>query len=380
LVDDEAYILSAYMRNLKSKYNILTSSKPEEAIKLFRNSEDPIKVVVSDYKMPGMDGVQFLYLVKNVSPDTVRIILTGYAELKTAIKAVNEGNIFRFLTKPCAVEILGAAIDAGIHQYNLKTVEKDVLDRTLKGIIKLLTDILSAVNPAYFGKALRMRNFSRSIAEILDVERIWDVEIAALLSQIGIITIPNDILDKSFKGASLSEKESIILNSVPGVGESLLKNIPRLEQIAKAIAYQDKRYDGSDVPLENKAGDAIPLIGRILKVAGDYDRLVEGGANNEAAIKALSEKKGCYDPNILVALKSATMGEGRGFVMKSVPIEDLKPGMIVAENIVDQEGSFLLGKGNEITPILLFRFANSMSSKKIEHNVKVFVPINFENK
>lgn len=379
LVDDEVNILSAYTRNLRNKYNVITSSKPEEAIQLFRKSEDPIKVVVSDFKMPVMDGVQFLYLVKNISPETIRIILTGYAELKTAIKAVNEGNIFRFLTKPCPVEILEKAIEAGIQQYNLKTIEKDILDRTLKGIIKLLTDILTVINPQYFGKALRLRNFSRNIAEVLEVERVWDVEIAALLSQIGIVSIPPDILDKSLKGAELSVKEKIIFSSLPGIGEALLNNIPRLEQIAQAIAFQDKKYDGSDVPLENKTGDSIPLIGRILKVANDYDQLVVNGATNPEALKILSGRSGFYDPNILIALKSATMAEGHGFILKSVPIEDLKPGMIAAENLSDQEGNFLLGKGYEITSILLFRLANSTSIKKIDHNIKVFVPINFLN-
>lgn len=378
MVDDEANILSAYSRNLRNKYNVLTSSKPDEAIQLFRKQENPIKVVVSDYKMPGIDGIQFLYLVKNVSPDTVRIMLTGYAELKTAIKAVNEGNIFRFLTKPCPVENLESAIDAGIDQYNLKAIEKDVLERTLKGIIKVLTDILTAVNPAYFGKALRLRNFSRNIAEVLEVERIWDVEIAALLSQIGIVTIPPEVLDKAFKGGGLSAREVNMINSIPMVGESLLKNIPRLEQIAAAIAFQDKRYDGSDTPLAGKTGDAIPLIGRILKVANDYDELIVNNASNPDALKTLTSRAGYYDPNILVALKSATMAEGKGYIMKSVALEDLKQGMVVAENIVDKDGKFLLGKGNEITNIILFRLANSISIKKIDYNIKVFVPITFE--
>jgi len=376
LVDDEVNILSAYTRNLRAKYNIITSSKPEEAVNLFRKAEEPIKVVVSDYKMPVMDGVQFLYLVKGISPDTIRIILTGYAELKTAIKAVNEGNIFRFMTKPCPVDILANAIDAGIQQYDLKTVEREILDRTLKGIIKVLTDILTAVNPFYFSKALRVRNYARGMAEVLEMERIWDVEIAALLSQIGIVAMPPDLLDKAFKGEQLSEKEHLMYGSIPGIGEKLLKNIPRLEQIAEGIAYQGKKYDGSDLPLANKTGEAIPVIGRILKVAGDFDELVASGKNNEEALKIMSARVGLYDPNFLVALRSATMGEGKGYVMKSVPIEDLKQGMIVAENIVDANGSFLLGKGNEITSILLFRLANSTAIKRIEHNIKVFVPIN----
>lgn len=377
LVDDDVNVLSGYMRTMRSKYQILTSSKPEEAIKILSKSDHQIKVVVSDYKMPGMDGIQFLYLARNISPGTIRMMLTGYAELKTAVKAVNEGNIFRFLTKPCPADILSTAIDAGIAQYNLKTVERDVLDKTLKGIIKVLTDILSAVNPVYFSKASRLRNFARNIAEVLEIEKIWEVEIAALLSQIGIITMPQEVLDKAFKGVQLNEQETSLINSLPGIGENLLKNIPRLEQIAEAIAYQNKRYDGSDGLLRNRAGESIPIIGRILKVVNDYDKLVSSGASNPEALKALNASSGFYDPNILVALKSAASGEGKGYILKSIPAEDLKPGMIIAESIKDANGNLLLAKGNDITNIILMRLFNNYLVRRIEGNIKVFVPLNF---
>jgi response regulator RpfG family c-di-GMP phosphodiesterase len=376
LLDDDVNVLSGYKRNFRNKYDIIDVSKPDEAIKIFSKHDKQIKVVVSDYKMPGMDGIQFLYLVKNVSPDTVRIMLTGYAELKTAVKAVNEGNIFRFLTKPCQSDILAAAIDAGISQYNLVTVEREVLDKTLKGIIKVLTDILAAVNPVYYSKASRLRNFARGVAEALDFEKIWEVEIAALLSQIGIVTFPPELLDKAFKGNALSEQENQMLLSLPLVGETLLKNIPRLEQIAESIFYQHKRYDGSDGTTRNKIGEAIPLIGRILKVVDDYDNLVSHGASNPEALKIMQDHSSYYDPNVLVALKSATASEGKGYVLKSIPAEDLKPGMIIAENINDSNGQLLLAKGNEITNIILFRLSNSFVFRKYDGNIKVFVPLN----
>ena len=116
----------------------------------------------------------------------------------------------------------------------------------------MLSDILSAINPYLFSKALRIRSFSRNIAEVLEYDRIWDVEIAALLSQIGIIAIPQEILDKSNKGAELTEKEKIMIDSIPGVSETLLKHIPRLETIARAIYFQNKKYDGSDLPFNDQ--------------------------------------------------------------------------------------------------------------------------------
>ena len=125
-----------------------------------------------------------------------------------------------------------------------------------------------------------------------------------------------------------------------------------------------------------RAGDEIPLIGRILKVAIDFDELVINGATSADALKLLTKRTGYYDPNIMVALKSVTMSEGKGYVLKSIPIEDIKPGMIVAENIIDKDGQFLLGKGNEITNILLFRLGNFSNIKKVDANIKVFVPMN----
>src|SRR4029077_11303089 len=113
----------------------------------------PFAVVVSDRQMPRMDGIKFLSLVKERAPDTVRLMLTGNADLDGAIKVVNEGNIFRFLTKPCPLEVLGKAVEDALGQYRLVTAEKELLNKTLSGSIKLLCDILSMIDPQSFGRA-----------------------------------------------------------------------------------------------------------------------------------------------------------------------------------------------------------------------------------
>lgn len=123
------------------------------------------------------------------------MMLTAYAEVKIAMDAVNEDNVFRFLTKPCNTELLIKTIQAGIHQYRLITAEKELLEKTLKGSINILVDILSLANPRIFNRANKLIQMAKNIATKLRLDKIWEVEIATLLSQIGCIAIPSSILE-----------------------------------------------------------------------------------------------------------------------------------------------------------------------------------------
>ena len=139
-VDDDPNILSAYTRTLHKRYRMATASGGEEALQIIQ-TDGPFAVVVSDMRMPGMDGVALLTHVRNFNPDTVRIMLTGNADMGTAIEAVNQGNIFRFLTKPCEPDDLALALDGAIKQYRLVTSERELLELTLKGSIDLLVEL-----------------------------------------------------------------------------------------------------------------------------------------------------------------------------------------------------------------------------------------------
>ena len=137
-VDDDPNILEAYTRNLRKFYEIDTALKGDEGLARL-NGKEPYLVVVSDLRMPGMNGVEFLSKVKEKTPDTIRMMLTGNADLEAAIESVNKGNIFRFLVKPCSVEILKGALNDGIRQYNLVNAERELLEKTLLGSVKMLT-------------------------------------------------------------------------------------------------------------------------------------------------------------------------------------------------------------------------------------------------
>jgi len=301
-VDDELNVLAAYERQLRKQFDVTTMQGGEAGLQAMMVS-GPYAVVVSDFRMPNMDGIQFLSRVKEMSPDTVRMILTGYADVQTAIDAVNEGNVFRFLTKPCPPDSLAKAIMAGIEQHRLVTAERELLEQTLKGTIQILTELLGLVNPEAFGRCSRIRKRVQSIALRKRLPGVWQYETAAMLSQIGGVVVPERIIERMYKGESLSDEESQLFEMHPMVGSDLIAKIPRMEQVAQMIGYQEKRFDGRGVPIGTIHGEEIPLGARILKVVLDFDILEAEGVPPVKALEDLKGRAGWYDPGILDVLE-----------------------------------------------------------------------------
>ena len=195
LVDDEPNVVESFRRHLRREFEVETALSGDDALKIME-VKPVFSVIVSDFQMPGMNGVEFFQKARTQSPNTVRIMLTGQADMETVIDAFNNGDLFKFLTKPCAVNLLSKAIHQGIHQYNLVTAEKELLGKTLSGSIRVMTEILSLVNPTAFGRGQRIRKFVNTMVTELGVSDKWQFELAALLSQIGFITIPEEIMEK----------------------------------------------------------------------------------------------------------------------------------------------------------------------------------------
>ncbi|MDD4952329.1 MAG: response regulator, partial [Desulfovibrionaceae bacterium] len=269
-VDDDPNILNSMRRNLRNKFNLSTSESGEQGLRAIEK-EGPFAVVVSDLKMPGMNGIDFLARVRDLSKDTVRVMLTGYAELESAISAVNEGNVFRFLTKPCDMSTLVNTLVQCLEQYRLITAERELLDKTLSGSVELCSEILSMVNPVAFDTSSRIKRYVRYIAEHKDPENLWQYEIAAMLSQIGCVTLKPETLEKVAENRPLNGEEQQVYDMHPTIAYDLLSRIPRMAGVAKMIMYQNKNYDGTGNPREKIAGEDIPLGARILKLVLDYD-------------------------------------------------------------------------------------------------------------
>ncbi|UNC91978.1 HD domain-containing phosphohydrolase [Candidatus Contubernalis alkaliaceticus] len=369
-VDDDQNVLDAYKRQFHRRFKIITAQSGADGISALKE-QGPFSVIISDYRMPEMDGIQFLSTARELSPDTVRIILTGYADMNAAIDAVNRGNIFRFLTKPCPSEVFINAVTAGVGQYRLITGERELIEKTLKGSVKVLIDILSIVSPFAFGQASRISKLAKNIAERLTMERPFEVELAAMLSQIGCITLPVSIIEKKLKGETLTKDESKMFFEHPSIGEKLLSNIPRLEGIAEAIGYQFKQYNGKGTPNDDLKGNAIPLTSRILKVVIEFDTLKNLGYNDKNIIDKMYKYSGGYDPNVLAALDAELMSIDKGFIVRSISLTDILPGKILADDIRDVSGTVLITKGAEITNVLKFRLLNFARYNKIIEPIKI---------
>ncbi|MFH1033222.1 MAG: HD domain-containing phosphohydrolase [Pseudomonadota bacterium] len=369
-VDDDPNILASFLRQLRRNFSADTALGGQQALELL-NSKGPYAVVVSDFKMPGMDGVQLLNRFKELVPDTVRILLTGYADAETAIRAVNEGNIFRLLTKPIETETLVRALVAGIKQYRLVNAERDLLQQTLAGMIKVLTELLALLNPAAMGRSTRIRELVSGIAGEMGLDSDWTLESAAMLCQVGMLVVPPEAVQKLYAGENLTGEERQLYDMHPMIGSDLIKHIPRLEEVSRIIAFQERRYDGSGPPpAATESAEAIPLGARILKVVQDYDLLRSQKGAPEQALEEMRARKGWYDRKILNALGeylSLTKME----TVRMVAIKDLTESMVLAEDVMAMDGRVLVPRGYRVTRLLVNHLLNFAKSLGVVEPLKV---------
>ena len=353
-VDDDPNILAAYKRNLKNRFVLETALSGQEGLELIEKSE-PFEVIVADMNMPGMDGIQFLSKVKEKSPDTVRIMLTGNAEQRTAMDAVNEGSIFRFLNKPCSREILSFALEAGIKQYQLITAEHELLENTLRGSIRVLTELMSMINPVIFSQSMRIRKYVKHIAGELGLPDIWQFEMAAMLSQIGCVTIPPDIIVKKYAGDELDANEQRMFSFHPEVGSRLLGNISRLELIAGMIEGQQKPFDNNFPDPEDSRNYMVAMGSQVLKTSVDFDNLLLSGLSHKEALIQLKKTKNDHNPQILTALENLNIeDEETEVIIRKVRVKDLMTGMIADQDVKAANDVLLVPKDQEFTyPVLL---------------------------
>ncbi len=306
-VDDDSRALDAYRRTLQSEFEVVTETHPDKALEVVKN-DGPFSVVVSDLKMPVMDGIAFLSKVKDIAPDSVRILLTGYADFDNAVDAVNRGYIFRFLSKPCPPDLLQKTLwDASMqHELILAGHERHSLKRLKKlmnGIVEGLSTLVESRDPYTGGHQRRVAKLAVDIAEHLgfDSERMEALHIAGMLHDIGKVYVPSDFLNKPGR---LNDQEFSVIRLHPEVGADILKSVEYDWPISEFIRQHHERLDGSGYP-DGLKGEAIHLEARILAVADVVDamssrRPYRDSLGMEAAVTELKNNSGIlYDKAVV---------------------------------------------------------------------------------
>lgn len=355
IVDDESSVLEGYQRIFRNEFQLDTAAGGAAALSALE-ATGPYAVVVSDMQMPEMDGAQLLATIKLLVPDTVRIMLTGNADIQSAVSAVNEGSIFRLLTKPCSKETLGRALTAGLLQHRLVTAEKELLENTLQGTIQVLTEIISLVNPPAFGRALRVRRYMHHVATRMALPSPWRFEVAAMMSQLGCVTLHPETIEAVCAGRPLSPGEQTRFDAHPGVARDLLSKIPRLEPVAWMIAHQN---DPAPVvgDLENLQTADIRLGANLLRATLAFDDLMGKGLSKKEAADRLSQEHKDFDPRIFRALRELELDpEEIQTVVHICTVDELVPvGMVVEQEVRTKAGLLLVAKGQEVTEALILR-------------------------
>lgn len=377
LVDDEVRILESLQRELGMDFpDISTASSGAEALRMI--TEKPTyAVVMSDYRMPHMNGIEFLEQVRKISPNTVRLMLTGNAELQVAIQAVNEGQIFRFLTKPCSHELLVSSLETAIKQYQLIMAEKVLLEKTLVGSINMMIEMLTIVNPKAYGKAIRVRKIVTFINQYLHLENAWQYELAASLSQLGWIIFPSTMVDKLKSFKSLTSQEQLLYSMHPFAARKLLSRIPRMETISQIIEGQQKSVDDLYLEPDRSERYLVDFGSHIISTCVEYDNLLEQGLSTDTALDMMSSSGRKYLPIILEAIQHMEQTQELGHQGKvdQLYVEDLEAGMILAEDVFDSKGGVLFKKFTTITRPMLVQIFSQLAKPGVSiEKVSVYQP------
>lgn len=343
-VDDQAKVLDDLKVIVAEVCEAHVALNAEEGLKIFE-SEGPFTIVASDQNLPGMNGSEFLAMVNRRDPYCSTMLVTGHADYHDAMRAVNNGHVFRLLDKPYAEQDLLDAIQAGTRQRQLIESEQVLLQETLVGAVNALTETLATVKPLFFGRAQRIKRLSGEIARYLKFPHVWQVESAAVFSQMASITLPEEEAENVFLRKKLRPQIVELVKKFPQVIDHLLGNIPRLDEVREIIDC----LMGNPLPYENKAKMEVYQAYRIIDAALEYDYLETEGHDSEVILGTLRGGEKKFDKDVIEAMSKLLHKSKTRYLVNEVPLEELRVGMRLAEDLSLETAMLVAPKGTDIT-------------------------------
>ena len=379
IVESNSFTLAETQRVLSNTYTVQTAMSAPDGLRMMQQS-GPFQIIISELQLGDASGVNFLRDVMNASPATIRIALTAATAVAPLISVVNDSAVFQVLAKPCPPEKLRQAVESALRRHSEAAIERELVDRTLSSAITVLSEVLAAVDPLSFGRSIAMRQNVRNLAKELELRSSWELEVAAMLCNLGLITIPASLIVKWNSKASLTAVEAEIVQRYPASGSTLIAKIPRLEKVADIVHYQNKNFDGSGFPNDAVKGEQIPYGARVLKVLIDLAEIERRGIGSKEALAAMYSSQVRYDPQILqVALRFFGYAPGDGNAIRrpvATPVlaKELRTGYVLASNVETADGTKLMASGFTITETLLERINNFCALHGVREPILVEKP------
>jgi len=363
-VDDEPELLDSIRLVLRKRFDVSTAQSGAEALAMFEDEDvAPFDAVVSDMRMPEMSGAVFLTTLRERHPEVPRLLLTGQSDIDSAIAAVNDAKIFRFLTKPCVPDVLIESIDEAVKQARLQNLERDLLDRTLSGVVDMLTEVVGLVSPEASERSTRIKGFVSQLNAELDRPVDWELDLAAMLSQVGFVAMP--ALEPGGESAELLERRVEL-------AAELLIRIPRLEGVAALIrgqlASDPVRFDEAiDLWTDRE------LNAESLRLAVQYESLMAGGQTFDEACQALLSASVLPPSFFLEAVGRLSDAEDDSVDLQ-LGVRELQAGMVLTEDLHLSTGPKLAPAGVELSGALIGRLQSFARTSGVVEPISVQVP------
>jgi DNA-binding response OmpR family regulator len=363
MVDDEPNVLSAYLRTVGRTFSVVCAEGGAAGLAALE-SKGPFAVVVTDMRMPQMNGIEFITAARVKSKEAVFMMLTGNGDQQTAVDAINHGHIFRFLNKPCSQEKLDAALRAGLRQYELVTAERVLLRETLAGSIKLLVDALELTHPPLAVLQSMVKQTHYEICPAIGLPRDWQMTVAGSLCLIGLVTVPGI---KPNEGVS-----DEALEAAASLGSRLIGNLPRLGSVAAMILHQ---RDAGMLPDEISSGSpkSIEEAGaQSLRFSVDLAQEQQRVGSRAVALCNLDASKR-YDPRLIAAVSVSMDKLERAAVttLLDLPVEQISAGMELADDVNREDGTLLLSRGQLLTELSVAKLRNYARQEVIPNRVRI---------
>jgi response regulator RpfG family c-di-GMP phosphodiesterase len=370
--EENRIILEEICLGLGFKPNLAIHGK--DALSLLEKLDPDL--ILLDIEMPEMDGFE---LLEELKKDPIRknipvLMVTVSDSTDDIVKCLKMG-ADDYITKPFEPEILKARMNTALNKLHMLQSEKDLLEKTFTGSIRLLSDILLKLNPDLFGKSAKVRKIANMIAKEMNYPEVWVIELSAMFSMIGAMALPEDIVNKVIVGKNLTLEEKKVFMNHTEFGYKIVNNIPRMQKVAEIIRFQNKNLDGTGTPEEIQVLPyQIPIGSKILRMAIEFEQVSNSVVNVDEILKSFMGKINHFDKSIVFALQSAlNKQKEKGSI--EIKVADLKEGMVIVQPIYSSNGAMVVGQWQEVTTTIIERINSLNKSIGVKEPISIIYSI-----
>lgn len=383
-VDDDPAVLRSAQRVLARRFRVATAIGPAEALDIARTADEPFAVVISDLRMPGLSGIGLLQCFRQLAPQTVRVLLSGNADLDDAVAAVNAGEIYRFLRKPYEPEALIGIVTEACSQHVALTRSSTGLAPDagthapmpsvgMASHVTTLSALLGAMRPDASECAARVARCVAELTAVVSLDCADALRTAAALSQLGGAALPADVADRIYGGAVLSAAEHVDADRIPRLSADILSGAPELDRARTLLtaaadggrAAIDR--DGSERTMDRDEQD-LAIGARLLAAVLRRDSYARQGIRPPAS---LFDSAG-LDADTAARINAVLHREDATARVRTIRMGELRPGMILADDVPSPNGMLLAARGHVATDLLVARVHESVESSLRTSPVRVY--------